>query len=89
MKILEWITSFFAWLEIVASPLFFGAIIGFLVYLKYTTLLGLIVGISIATIGLFIGIILATKIWKKQGTIDFISNISASPELDNLDNEEK
>jgi hypothetical protein len=27
---------------------------------------------------------LATKIWKKQGTTEFISRASASPDLDNL-----
>jgi hypothetical protein len=36
---------------------------------------------------LIAGIILASKIWKKRGTVDFISNISATPELDNLDQE--
>ena len=87
MKKLEWITSFIAWLEIVASPLFVGLIIGFLVYLKYPTLVGLIVGISIATLGLIIGIILATRIWRKRGTVEFISRISATPELDNLEDE--
>jgi multisubunit Na+/H+ antiporter MnhE subunit len=87
MKKLEWIASFIAWLEIVASPLIFGLIIGFIVHLKFPTLIGLIAGISIATLGLIIGIILATRIWKKRGTVEFMSRISATPELDNLEDE--
>jgi hypothetical protein len=89
MKILEWLTSFISWLQIVASPLFFGLIIGLVVYGIYPTTIGLILGIAVATLGLVVGIIFATKIWKKRGTVDFISRVSASPELGNLDNEEK
>ena len=88
MKILEWITSFFAWLQIVASPLFFGLILGLVVYGIFPNTVGLIFGIAIATLGLTLGIIFATRIWKKRGTVDFISRASASPELDNLDDEE-
>ena len=85
IKLFEWTTSFFAWLQIVASPLFFGVILGLIVYGIYPTTLGLNLGIAIATLGLTIGIIFATRIWKKRGTVDFISRVSASPELDNLD----
>jgi len=89
MKILEWITSFFAWLQIVASPLFFGLVIGFIVYGIYPNTIGLISGIAIAAAGLVTGIIFATKIWKKKGTVNFISRVAASPELDELDKEKK
>jgi len=88
MKILEWLTSFFAWLEIVASPLIIGGVIGFFVYAKYPTTVGLVIGISVAGLGLIIGIVIATRIWKKGGTVEFISRISASPELNKLDNDD-
>lgn len=42
-------------------------------------------GSSIAVIGLVIGIIWATRIWKKSGTLNFMSRINASPELDHKD----
>ena len=89
MKILEWLTSFIAWLQIVFSPLFFGVIAGLIVYGIYPTTTGLIIGIVIASLGLTIGIIFATRVWRKQGTVDFISRVSASPELDNLEEDEK
>ena len=67
--------------------MFFGLLIGLIVYGIYPGTTGLILGIAIAAIGLTIGIIIATRIWKKGGTVDFISGDSASPELDNPDGE--
>ena len=89
MRIFEWLTSFIAWFHIVASPLFFGLIIGLVIYGIYPTTTGLIFGIAVATLGLLAGIIFATRVWKKRGTVDFISRVSASPELDNLEDDEK
>ncbi len=48
----------------------------------------LVFGISIATLGLIIGIIWATNIWKKTGTMRFMSRIMATPELDPLETTE-
>ncbi len=76
------------WLQIVASPLLIGSVIGFIVYLTIPDLTGTIIGISIAAIGLIIGIIWATRVWKRKGTIEYVSRLSASPELDNLKEEE-
>jgi ABC-type uncharacterized transport system permease subunit len=89
MKFLEWLTSFLAWLQIVCSPLLVGVALGFIVYGIYPTTTGLITGVAIAVFGLTVGIIFATRIWKKKGTVDFISRISASPELDNLEDDKK
>jgi hypothetical protein len=89
MKILEWLTSFIAWLKIVFSPLFLGLVAGLFIYGIYPTTTGLIIGIIVAALGLIIGVIFATRVWKKQGTVNFISRISASPELDNLEDDEK
>ena len=87
MKILEWITSFFAWLQIVASPLFFGVLIGLIVYGIYPTTIGLIVGNWYCYFRFDNRTNFCVKNLKKRGTIDFISRISASPELDNFDSE--
>lgn len=89
MKILEWLTSFIAWLQIVFSPLFFGVVLGLIVYGIYPTTTGLVLGIAIAVLGLPVGIIFATRVWEKRGTVDFISRVSASPELDNLEDDVK
>ena len=60
-------------------------ITGFFIYISNPTTTRLIIGIGITLIGLVAGIIFATKIWKKKGTINFISRVSASPELDNIE----
>jgi len=62
MKILGWLTSFFAWLQIVFSPLFFGVVLGLIVYGIYPTTTGLVLGIAIAVLDLTVGVIFATRV---------------------------
>jgi len=82
-KILELITEIVAWFEIMISPTLIGGIFGAIIYFNSENLIGKIAGISIGVLGLLIGIILATKIFKsKKGTVWFISRIMATPELD-------
>ena len=83
-KFLEFLTETIGWLQIAVSIFLIGSGIGFLVYYLITNTLGLVIGIVIASLGLITGIIFATRIWKKTGTIEFLSRTSASPELDNL-----
>ena len=83
MKSFERLTSFFAWLQIVASPALIGLFIAFFIYSNYASTAGLIISIVVAVAGLTIGVVLATKIWKRKGTVNFISKISATPELEN------
>jgi FtsH-binding integral membrane protein len=86
-KILEFITELIAWFEIVLSPLLIGLVIGAVIYFSRQDTVGLVLGIIVATLGLIIGVILATRIWKKKGTANFMSRLSATPELDNLNDE--
>ena len=85
LSFFETLTEIFGWLQIVASPLIAGLAIGFIIYLSRPDNMGLFIGIAVALIGLIIGIVWATKIWKKKGTIHFMSRISATPELDKKD----
>jgi hypothetical protein len=81
----SWFENFadiIGWLQIVVSPLLIGLVIGAIIYFMNPTPPGLVIGISVAIIGLIIGVIWATKVWKKQGTSHFISRIMATPELD-------
>ena len=84
-KIFEIITEIVGWIQIVLSPTLIGIAFGFGIYLNFPNLTGTIIGILIAVIGLIIGIVLATKKFKTTGTIDFLSRISATPELDNVE----
>ena len=84
MKVIAWIVSFMAWLQIVAVPLIVGLIISVFIYKSHPTRQGLVICLFVSTLGLIIGIIIATVIWKKRGTVDFISRVSASEEYDDL-----
>ncbi|NDC29674.1 MAG: hypothetical protein EBZ58_01790 [Bacteroidetes bacterium] len=68
---------------IVASPLIIGVGIGILVYDNNPNRSGMAIGVIISFIGLFSGIIGATKVWRKTGTSNFMSRVNASPELNN------
>lgn len=87
-KIFEIITEIVGWIQIVLSPTLIGIAFGFGVYYNFTNLTGIIIGILIAVIGLITGIIWATKKFKTTGTIHFMSRISATPELDNVEKSE-
>lgn len=85
----DYVFEIIGWLQIVASPLLLGFIIGLVIYLSNPGTLRLVIGITVATIGLITGIIIATKAWKKKGTMHFLSRVMATPELDNLEDEKK
>ncbi len=89
MSFFYYATEVVGWLQIVASPLLTGLIIGAIIYFSNPNNLQLILAISVTLIGLIVGIVFATRVWKKQGTMHFISRVMATPELDNLDEEKK
>ena len=88
MKLFRIITEIFGWIQIVASPTLTALIVAFFFYKYKPDQTGLYISIAISLTGLITGIILATRIWKKKGTINFISRISETPELEN-DKDEK
>ncbi|RYE52164.1 MAG: hypothetical protein EOP48_17030 [Sphingobacteriales bacterium] len=81
----ELLLEVFGWIQIVASPLLLGIVIGLLLFLADPGGFGTVIGILVAVIGFIIGIIWATRIWKRKGTMNFMSRIMASPELDELE----
>lgn len=88
-KFFELITESIGWLQIVASPFLIGIIIGALIYFPNPSSITLILGIIAAILGLVLGIMWANKVWKGKGTIWLMSRVMASPELDNLDTQNK
>lgn len=77
-------TEIIGWLQIFASPFLIGLIIGGAVYFSLHNKTGIIIGSIIAGTGLIVGIIWATRIWRKKGTNRFMSQIMSSPEFDNF-----
>ena len=80
-KVIEFILELIGWVQIVLFPLLIGFFLGAVVYYYQRDEVGLVLGIIVAFIGLIAGIILATRIWKKKGTVSFLSRIRATPEL--------
>lgn len=89
IKLLKSITQAIGWLQIAASPMLIGIFIGALVYYSNPSNTNLIIGISVAILGIIFGIFWATKISKTKGSIEFMSKIIATPELDKKENEKK
>jgi hypothetical protein len=83
MRILEIFVEILSWLRIMASPLIIGVGVGILVYDNNPNNTGMAIGIIISLLGLLVGIIGATKVWRKTGTSNFMSRINATPELNN------
>lgn len=72
------------WLQIVASPLLIGLGIGAFIYFPNPNLTRLVIAIIVCVLGLVIGIVWANRIWKTKGTMWFVSQVNATPDLDNL-----
>jgi hypothetical protein len=89
MKIFEKIVAAVFWLQIVAAPSLLGVFLGIVVHYYLLDPLGWVVAIAIVVSGIISGILLANWAAKKYGTIAFISRVSATPELDNLEEKEK
>ncbi|MBQ0907809.1 hypothetical protein KBJ98_03725 [Flavobacterium sp. F-328] len=87
-RVFEYIMEIIGWLQIVASPLLIGLGIAAFIYFPNPTETRMIFAILVAVLGLFIGIVWANKIWKTKGTMWFVSQISATPDLENLTRKE-
>jgi|GEM_PF-714815 len=72
------------WIGIVLSPLIVFAVIALCVYIASPTAAGGLVAIMITVVGLILGVLLASNVAAKTGTVHLLSRVSATPELDNL-----
>jgi hypothetical protein len=88
-KTFEIITEIVGWIQIVLSPTLLGIGFGFGIYHYFPNENGMIFGLIIAIVGFLIGIIWATKKFKTTGTIHFLSRVSSTPELDNIEKSKK
>jgi hypothetical protein len=81
-KAFEFITELIGWIQIVLSPTLIGMLLGLIFYGNFQNQTGIIIGFLLVGIGFVIGIIWATKKFKTTGTINFLSKISSTPDLD-------
>lgn len=78
-----------AWLQIVASPLLISCLISAFIYFGNPNEINLIFSIAIIILGLIVGILWANKIWKTKGTSWYISQVSATPDIDEINNKKE
>ena len=82
MKIVEFITEMIAWLQIVISPIIISILLAVVVYYFKQDRIGMILGILILVGGIITGIVWATRIYRKRGTVNFMAKVSSNPELE-------
>jgi disulfide bond formation protein DsbB len=85
IRFLEYFTEVLAWLGIVLSFIFLGALLGGVLYLIINDTAALIAGIIIALAGAVTGFYLAIKAWKTTGTVNCISGLSRNRQPDDID----
>lgn len=88
-KVFEIFTEIIGWIRIVLSPFLVGLALGALVYFPDPNETRLIIGIILASLGLLLGILWATRIWRSTGTMWFLSRLMATPELDGPEEDKK
>jgi hypothetical protein len=75
MKLIEIILEIIGWLQIAIGVTLIAGLIALVTYLIWSNKTGIIVAIIIVSIGFILGAIGATRIWKKYGTIAWLSRI--------------
>ena len=87
--IFDSITEIFGFIQIAASPTAIALIISFLVVKSRPDAVGYIIAGIITIAGLLIGILWALKVSKTKGTVNFMSKVSSTSELDDKDTEKE
>ncbi len=77
------------WLKIVASPLLAGLGLGANIYFNNSNDITMTIWFILGVVGLIVGIIWATRVWKRYGTSRYISKIQRTPELDPPDEDDE
>jgi hypothetical protein len=85
----DYVAEVFGWLQILASPLLISLVFAAFVYFPNPNGLRLFISFIIIATGLIIGIVFASRAWRKNGTMHFMSRVNASPELDDVEEQKK
>ena len=84
-KFISFLVECINWIRIASSPTLIGLFIGGVFYYFFQNPTGKILWVICAIIGCILGVIWASRIWRKQGTTTFLSKIIATPDLDHID----
>jgi Flp pilus assembly protein TadB len=86
-RMLEFVAEIIAWMQIVASPFLISLVVGAAIYFTNPTYTRLWLSLGIVFIGITIGIIWATKQYRRKGTVQYMSSLMNTPELDGEEKE--
>ena len=75
MKLIEIILEIIGWLQITIGATLAAGLVALLIYLKWDNESSKTVSIILLSLGFIIGAIWATIIWKRHGTIAWLSGI--------------
>ena len=75
MKFFEIILEIIGWLQIAVGVTLGSGLMAAIIHINWSNETGKIISIIILSIGFISGAIWATKIWKKHGTIEWLSRI--------------
>jgi hypothetical protein len=75
MKFFEIILEIFGWLQIVFGVTLGAGLIAGAIYIKRSSETGKIIAIIILSIDFLLGVVWTARIWRKSGTIEWLSGI--------------
>jgi ABC-type multidrug transport system permease subunit len=75
VKLIEIILEIIGWFQIVLGVTLGAGLIAGIIYIKWDSDTGKVIAGIILSIGFLAGVIWATRIWKKHGTIEWLSRI--------------
>ncbi len=78
----DYFLEILGWLQIAASPLAIAILLGGVIFFIRPGRSTLFIAILLVAAGLMIGIVWATRVWRKKGTINYLSRIMATPDLE-------
>ncbi|WP_341907073.1 hypothetical protein [Fluviicola taffensis] len=81
-KFFDEISEIVGWLQIVSSATVLSFLLGCVLFVCLQGAAGLVLGIAVLLLGMFLGVTFATRKYKTTGTIDLLSRVDATPELD-------
>jgi len=82
--IIEFLIEVWGWVKIMASPFLAAVFVGSFIYFPSPNTTKLVIASSLVFAGLIGGVILANRAWKRNGTMDYLSEIMELHDFDNL-----
>ena len=89
MKFFEKILSLIYWTRIFLSPFLAGIFLGAILWFSYPKMISLLIWIVLTVIGLFVGIVWASKVNRRENIEEALTRIYETPDLDEMKNKER